>query len=120
LNWTDLVVEALGETVYVDLNKLCRLQQDWDIVFDEGAIYLKANDINMDRKWLRACNRISLRRPNSRVVSKVLGSTDRKVRRYVEGESRVGYWINARNWPSHRESASGRRLQRNVEWFRRW
>jgi hypothetical protein len=54
LNWTDLVVEALGQTVYVDLNKLFRLQQDWDIVLDEGAIYLKVNDINMDREWLKS------------------------------------------------------------------
>jgi hypothetical protein len=54
LNWTDLVVEALGETVYADLNKCCRLHQDWAIVLDEGAIYLKVNDISMDREWLKS------------------------------------------------------------------
>ena len=54
MNWTDLVVEALCQSVYVDLNMLFRLQQDWDIVLGEGAIYLKVNDINMDREWLKS------------------------------------------------------------------
>ena len=53
LNWTDLVVEALGEIPHVDMNKRYRLQQDWDMVLDEGEIYLKANGVNMDRVWLK-------------------------------------------------------------------
>jgi Fe-S oxidoreductase len=53
LNWTDLVVEALGETPHDDVNKRFRLQQDWDLVLDEGEIYLKANGIDVDREWLK-------------------------------------------------------------------
>lgn len=53
LNWTDLVVEALGETPHDDSNKRYRLHQDWDMVLDEGEIYLKANGIDVDREWLK-------------------------------------------------------------------
>lgn len=53
LNWTDLVVEALGEAPHDDVNKRFRLQQDWDLVLDEGEIYLKANGIDVDREWLK-------------------------------------------------------------------
>ena len=30
------------------------MQQDWDLVLDEGEIYLKANGIDVDREWLKA------------------------------------------------------------------
>ena len=46
-------LEALGEIPHVDMNKRYRLQQDWDMVLDEGEIYLKANGVNMDRVWLK-------------------------------------------------------------------
>ena len=53
LNWTDLVMEALGESPHDDVNKRYRLQQDWDMVLDEGEIYLKANGVDVDREWLK-------------------------------------------------------------------
>ncbi len=54
LNWTDLLVQALGHAPHDDVSKRYRMQNDWDMVLDEGEIYLKANGINMDRDWLKS------------------------------------------------------------------
>jgi heterodisulfide reductase subunit D len=53
LNWTDLLVQALGQQPHDDVSKRYRMQDDWDMVLDEGEIYLKANGIHMDRDWLK-------------------------------------------------------------------
>ena len=53
LNWTDILVQALGQQPYDDVNKRYRMQSDWDMVLDEGEIFLKANGIHMDREWLK-------------------------------------------------------------------
>ena len=52
-NWTDLLVEALGGTPHDDVSKRYRMQGDWDLVLDEGEIYLRANGIELDREWLK-------------------------------------------------------------------
>ena len=54
LNWTDLLVQALGQQPHDDVSKRYRMQDDWDMVLDEGEIYLKANGIDMDRDWLKS------------------------------------------------------------------
>ena len=53
MNWTDLLVQALGQQPHDDISKRYRMQDDWDMVLDEGEIYLKANGIDMDRDWLK-------------------------------------------------------------------
>ena len=53
LNWTDLLVQALGHQPHDDISKRYRMQDDWNMVLDEGEIYLKANGIDMDRDWLK-------------------------------------------------------------------
>lgn len=53
VNWTDLVVEALGLQPHNDISKRYRLQSDLDMVLDEGEIYLKANGIDLERDWLK-------------------------------------------------------------------
>ena len=53
LNWTDILVQALGQQPYDDVNKRYRMQSDWDMVLDEGEIFLKSNGIHMDREWLK-------------------------------------------------------------------
>ena len=52
-NWTDLLVEALGGRPHDDVAKRYRMQHDWDLVLDEGEIYLRANGIELDREWLK-------------------------------------------------------------------
>lgn len=54
LNWTDILVQALGQQPHDDISKRYRMQNDWDMVLDEGEIYLKANGIDMDRDWLKS------------------------------------------------------------------
>ncbi len=53
LNWTDILVQALGQQPHDDISKRYRCQDDWDMVLDEGEIFLKANGIEMDRDWLK-------------------------------------------------------------------
>ncbi|MBT3330210.1 MAG: (Fe-S)-binding protein [Rhodospirillaceae bacterium] len=54
VNWTDLLVQALGQQPHDDISKRYRMQDDWDMVLDEGEIYLKANGVDMDREWLKS------------------------------------------------------------------
>jgi heterodisulfide reductase subunit D len=54
LNWTDLLVEALGASPHQDLSKRYRMQDDWDAVLEEGDVYLRANGIDLDRAWLKS------------------------------------------------------------------
>jgi heterodisulfide reductase subunit D len=53
LNWTDILVEALGGTPHDDISKRFRMQDDWDMILDEGEIYLRANGVDVDREWLK-------------------------------------------------------------------
>lgn len=53
LNFTDLLVEALGEAPREDRSKHLRMMDDWRLVFEEGAPWLKANGIDVDPEWLR-------------------------------------------------------------------
>ena len=54
VNWTDLLVQALGQRPHDDISKRYRMQDDLDMVLDEGEIYLKANGVDMDRDWLKS------------------------------------------------------------------
>ena len=53
LNWTDLLVQALGVQPHDDVSKQYRMRDDWDMVLDEGEIYLRANGIEVERDWLK-------------------------------------------------------------------
>lgn len=53
LNWTDLLVQALGVQPHDDVSKRYRMRDDWDMVLDEGDIYLRANGIEVERDWLK-------------------------------------------------------------------
>ena len=53
VNWTDLLVEAMGQQPHDDISKRYRMQDDWDLLLDEGEIYLKANGVDVDRAWLK-------------------------------------------------------------------
>lgn len=53
MNWTDILVEALGGTPHDDISKRFRMQDDWDMILDEGEIYLRANGVDVDREWLK-------------------------------------------------------------------
>ena len=53
LNWTDLLVEALGATPHDDISKRYRMQDDIDLILDEGETYLRANGVEIDRAWLK-------------------------------------------------------------------
>jgi Fe-S oxidoreductase len=48
LNFTDLLVEALGGTPHDDVLKRFRLQDDVRMVLDEGLPYLRANGIDVE------------------------------------------------------------------------
>ena len=52
LNFTDLLVEALGGTPHDDALKRYRLQDDLKMVVEEGLPYLKANGIEVDPGFL--------------------------------------------------------------------
>jgi hypothetical protein len=52
LNFTDLIVEAMGETPHKDALKGFRLLNDWELVVDEAAPLLTANGLPLDREWL--------------------------------------------------------------------
>lgn len=53
LNYTDLLVEALGEKPHVDRLKQYRLLDDWQMIVDEAQPYLKANGLDLDSGWLK-------------------------------------------------------------------
>jgi Fe-S oxidoreductase len=53
MNWTDLLVQALGASPHRDLSKRYRMQDDWDAVIEEGEVYLLSNGIELDRDWFR-------------------------------------------------------------------
>jgi Fe-S oxidoreductase len=48
LNFTDILVEALGGTPHEDVLKRYRLYDDWKMVVDEGQPYLRSNGIDLD------------------------------------------------------------------------
>jgi heterodisulfide reductase subunit D len=52
LNYTDLLVEALGAAPHDDVFKRLRLIDDWTMVVDEAEPYLRANGIDFDREFL--------------------------------------------------------------------
>lgn len=53
LNFTDLLVEAMGGEPHRDMLKTYRLADDWDMILNEAEPYLKANGLHLDRDWLR-------------------------------------------------------------------
>lgn len=53
LNFTDLLVEAMGGQPHRDMLKTYRLADDWHMILDEAEPYLKANGLHLDRDWLR-------------------------------------------------------------------
>jgi heterodisulfide reductase subunit D len=52
LNYTDLLVEALGAAPHEDVFKRLRLIDDWKMIVDEAEPYLRANGIEFDRPLL--------------------------------------------------------------------
>lgn len=52
VNWTDLLVEALGAEPHRDISKHYRMQEDWALIAEEGEVYLKANGVEISRDWL--------------------------------------------------------------------
>ena len=52
-NFTDVLVEALGETPHVDQMKSYRLMDDFQMIVDEAQPFLKANGIELDGEWLK-------------------------------------------------------------------
>ena len=52
MNFTDLLVEALGEAPHEDRSKRLRMMDDWRLVLEEGTPWLKANGIDVDPEWL--------------------------------------------------------------------
>lgn len=54
VNFTDLLVEALGATPHDDVLKRYRLADELRMVVDEGLPYLRANGIDIDRERLEA------------------------------------------------------------------
>lgn len=52
LNFTDLLVAALGETPAPDLHKRYRGLTDWSQVVEEAMPYLEANGVQLSRAWL--------------------------------------------------------------------
>jgi Fe-S oxidoreductase len=52
LNYTDLLVEALGAAPHDDVFKRLRLIDDWKMIIEEAEPYLRANGIEFDREFL--------------------------------------------------------------------
>jgi Fe-S oxidoreductase len=52
LNFTDLIVEAMGEMPHKDALKGFRFLNDWELIVDEAAPLLAANGLALDREWL--------------------------------------------------------------------
>ncbi|WP_375782707.1 heterodisulfide reductase-related iron-sulfur binding cluster [Bradyrhizobium sp. Pha-3] len=53
LNFTDLLVEAIGGVPHQDMLKRYRLIDDWDIIVNEAQPYLRSNGIEIDDEWLK-------------------------------------------------------------------
>jgi heterodisulfide reductase subunit D len=53
LNYTDLLVEALGAHPHVDRLKQYRLSDDWQMIVADAQPYLKANGLDFDDAWLK-------------------------------------------------------------------
>lgn len=53
LNFTDLLVEALGERPHPDHNKHYQLENDLETTIAEAQPYLRANGIEISDEWLR-------------------------------------------------------------------
>ncbi len=52
LNYTDLLVQALGEEPYADRLKDYKLLDDWKLIVEESQPFLKANGIEIEDDWL--------------------------------------------------------------------
>jgi heterodisulfide reductase subunit D len=52
LNFTDLLVEALGGTPHDDVLKRYRLLDDWKLVIEEGEAFLRSNGIELETAFL--------------------------------------------------------------------
>jgi heterodisulfide reductase subunit D len=52
LNYTDLLVQALGATPHEDVYKRMRLIDDWKMIVEEAEPYLRANGVDLDREFL--------------------------------------------------------------------
>ena len=52
VNFTDVIVEALGEAPREDRSKRLRMMDDWRLVLEEGAPWLAANGVDVDPDWL--------------------------------------------------------------------
>jgi heterodisulfide reductase subunit D len=52
LNYTDLLVEALGEIPHKDKLKEYKLLDDWKLIAEEGGAYLRENGLTVDPDWL--------------------------------------------------------------------
>jgi Fe-S oxidoreductase len=53
LNFTDLLVEALGGIPHVDRLKQFQLLGDWGMIVDDARPYLLANGLDIDPEWLK-------------------------------------------------------------------
>lgn len=53
LNFTDLLVEGLGEIPHVDANKGLRAMDDWALVAEAAGPWLEANGVDIDPAFLR-------------------------------------------------------------------
>jgi len=53
LNFTDLLVEGLGEVPHVDANKGLRALDDWALVAETAGPWLEANGVDIDPAFLR-------------------------------------------------------------------
>jgi Fe-S oxidoreductase len=53
LNYTDLLVKALGGVPHVDRLKAFRLLDDWQMIVDESLPWLQANGLDIDPQWLK-------------------------------------------------------------------
>jgi len=53
LNYTDLLVEALGEKPHLDKLKQYSLLDDWQMIVEEAQPLLKANGVDLESDWLK-------------------------------------------------------------------
>jgi heterodisulfide reductase subunit D len=51
-NYTDLLVEALGEAPHRDRLKEYALLDDWKLIAEEGIAYLRSNGLDINSDWL--------------------------------------------------------------------
>lgn len=53
LNFTDILVEAMGGVPHQDMLKRYKLLDDWEMIVNEAQPYLRANGIEIDDDWLK-------------------------------------------------------------------